>query len=71
MDLLENLETKVTQLITELHALRKQVSDLQQQNHILKTEQIQHGQRLQGIVSLLEQLPTANDLDQSDKETLF
>ena len=59
---LQKLEEKVMVLLTELETLRKEHSQLKQENINLKTEKQNHAKKLQGLISLLDSLEaTAED----------
>jgi hypothetical protein len=53
---LQKLEEKVMVLLTELEVLRKEHSQLKQENATLKAEKQNHAKKLQGLISLLDSL---------------
>lgn len=64
-NLLISLEEKIMVLLTELEGLRKDVSRMQHENAILKTAQLEHTKKLQGLISLLDALDEAPETQSS------
>jgi regulator of replication initiation timing len=58
---LQKLEEKVMVLLTELEVLRKEHSQLKQENALLKAEKHNHAKKLQGLISLLDSLEATTD----------
>jgi regulator of replication initiation timing len=52
--LVQKVEEKVAILLDQLDRLRKEVSQLKQENTLLKSERNNHTKKLQGLVSLLD-----------------
>lgn len=62
-NLLQTVEEKVMSLLTELESLRKELSQAKQENAQLKSEKVNHTQKLQGLISLLDTLDVGQDLN--------
>lgn len=53
-NLLEKLEEKMMALLSEVEDLRKDVSRLNHENHVLKAEKDNSGKKLHDLISLLD-----------------
>ncbi len=65
--LLQKLEEKMIQLLTELEMLRNETQQLKQENISLRTERVNHLHKLQELVSLLDTLDSIVIPEQSMK----
>jgi regulator of replication initiation timing len=64
---LQKVEEKVTSLLVELKSLRFEVQQLKQENSCLTLEKLNHTQKLQELISLLDSI----DTDVDSVEALF
>lgn len=55
---LQKFEEKIMNLLTELETLRKETTQLRQENFQLKAEKSNYIKKLQGLVSLFDSLNT-------------
>lgn len=55
------VEEKVMTLVTELEDLRKEMNRVRQENLQLKADKTNHGQKLQGLISLLEAIDVIHE----------
>ncbi|MDR3491829.1 MAG: hypothetical protein P4M12_07305 [Gammaproteobacteria bacterium] len=54
--LLQNIEEKVGNLLSEVQALRNEIVQVKQENIFLRSEQDNHAAKLQALISLLDVL---------------
>jgi FtsZ-binding cell division protein ZapB len=60
--LLQKLEEKTVNLLTEFEHIRNELNQLRQENSALKAEKGNYTKKLQGLISLLETLDITDNL---------
>lgn len=58
---LQKLEEKVMILLTELEALRKELTVVRQENASLKADKATYTKKLQGLLALMDSLESSNE----------
>lgn len=58
---LQKLEEKVMILLTELEALRKELTIVRQENASLKSDKANYTKKLQGLLALMDSLESSNE----------
>ena|SRR3989344_1521311 len=59
-NLFQKLEEKIMLLLAELDCMRKELSQLRQENASLKLEKTRHAQKIQEMIALMDMLDAVN-----------